>query len=194
MIQSELFPPVFPVGLSYREDFLSIEEEEALLAAVRTLPLQEAAYKQFTARRRTFSYGSSYDFSANRSVPAPELAPFLHPLRTRVAEWCGLPAESFVQALIAEYPPGAQLGWHRDVPEFEAIAGISLLARCRLRLRQYPLEPARRKDVIVFDLAPRSAYVLLGDARWRWQHSIPPVKALRYSITLRTVRTGTRVR
>lgn len=194
MTQGELFPPLLPAGLGYREDFLSMEEEQALLSTVRSLPLQQAEYKQFTARRRTLSYGSSYDFSANRSMPAPELPSFLHPLRSRVAQWCGVPAESFVQALIAEYRPGTPLGWHRDVPEFETIAGVSLLAACRMRLRPYPWEPARRKDIVVLDLAPRSAYILRGDARWRWQHSVPPVKTLRYSITLRTIRVGTRVR
>jgi DNA oxidative demethylase len=37
-------------------------------------------------------------------------------------------------------------------------------------------------------LEPRSAYVLSGPARDSWQHAIPPTKALRYSITFRTVK------
>jgi alkylated DNA repair dioxygenase AlkB len=30
--------------------------------------------------------------------------------------------------------------------------------------------------------------VLAGEARWKWQHSIPPTKEERYSITFRTLR------
>jgi alkylated DNA repair protein (DNA oxidative demethylase) len=38
------------------------------------------------------------------------------------------------------------------------------------------------------ELAPRSAYVLAGAARSNWQHSIPPVPDLRFSITFRQLR------
>jgi hypothetical protein len=34
-------------------------------------------------------------------------------------------------------------------------------------------------------LQPRSAYLLRDAARWEWQHSVPPVDALRYSVTFR---------
>lgn len=191
MNQFELFPAQLPAGLAYCDNFLSPVEERALLSILQTLPLEEAQYKQFTARRRTLSYGSTYDFSTNRSRPAPEIPSFLHALRSRVAQWCELPPESFAHALIAEYRPGTPLGWHRDVPEFEVIAGVSVLGASRMRLRPYPWRPERRKDIVGLSLPARSAYILRGDARWKWQHSIPPVKELRYSITLRTMRVGT---
>ena len=38
------------------------------------------------------------------------------------------------------------------------------------------------------DLEPRSGYDLAGEARTAWQHHLPPAKALRYSITFRTLR------
>jgi DNA oxidative demethylase len=37
-------------------------------------------------------------------------------------------------------------------------------------------------------LEPGSAYALTGQARWSWQHSIPPIPALRYSVTFRSLR------
>lgn len=188
MKQTDLFPLPVPEGFAYRDDFLSADEEQALLQIAQTLPLREAQYKEFTARRRTFSYGSSYDFATNESLAAPPIPDFLHPLRERIAAWAGVRAEAFEQALIAEYRPGTPLGWHRDVPEFELVAGISLLGACRMRFRPYPWTPARRKESLALDLAPRSAYLLRGPARWGWQHSVPPVKQLRYSITLRTRR------
>jgi alkylated DNA repair dioxygenase AlkB len=177
-----------PEGFRYRADFLTPEEEAALLAAIAQLPLQEAQYKQFTAKRRIVSYGASYDFSANELKPAGPVPDFLHPIRERIAQWTSIPAEAYSHALIAEYSPGTQLGWHRDVPEFEAIAGISLAGGCRMRLRPYPPQKGRRDLTIPFDLEPRSAYSIVGYARWRWQHAISPTKELRYSMTFRTRR------
>ena len=132
------------------------------------------------------SYGFDYDFSYNTVHPAPPIADFLQPTRTRAAAWLGVAADDMRHALIAEYPPGTALGWHRDVPNFDLVCGISLAAPCRLRFRPFPPKPDR-KSVRSLELSPRSAYVLRADARWRWQHSIPPTKALRYSITFRTM-------
>jgi alkylated DNA repair dioxygenase AlkB len=117
------------------------------------------------------------------------LPDFLLPLREKAAAWAGVPHETFVHALVSEYRPGTQLGWHRDVPNFELIVGVSLGAPCRMRLRPYrPGERNLKEDVIAIDLVPRSAYLMRGAARWQWQHSIPPTKELRYSITFRTGR------
>jgi len=97
-------------------------------------------------------------------------------------------------ALINEYRPGAPIGWHRDAPQYDIVAGVSLLSSCRMRLRPYasPSEAAksgiRRHTTHELELTPRSAYVMSGDARSRYEHSIPAVTALRYSITFRTLR------
>jgi alkylated DNA repair dioxygenase AlkB len=190
-MQAELFtvPPLLPAGFVYVADFLTVAEEDGLLEVIGALPFEEAKYKQYTARRRTVSYGSQYDFSANRMQSAPPLPPFLFPLRRRLATWVGVAPERFVHALVSEYRPGVPLGWHRDVPEFDLIVGVSLGGRCRMRLRPYrPGGENRRQDVLVLELEPRSAYVIGDEARWGWQHSIAPTKELRYSITLRTAR------
>lgn len=190
-MQPDLFaaPPRLPEGFVYEPEFLDSEEERALLDVIRTLPFEEAKYKQYTARRRTVSYGSQYDFSENRVLAAPPVPECLFPLRARVAAWVGFAPERFVHALVSEYRPGVPLGWHRDVPQFDVIAGVSLGGRCRMRLRPYrPGGENRREDVRVLELEPRSAYSIRGEARWGWQHSIAPTKELRYSITLRTAR------
>ena len=192
--QASLFEPVLPPGLIYRADFLEREEEQALLGHIRALPLREAQYRQYTARRRTVNYGFSYDFQHLEAKPAPPIPEFLGPLRVRAAQWAGVASEDFVQALVAEYTPRTPLGWHRDVPNFELIVGISLAGAARIRFRPYPWKPERRKDVFALELEPRSAYILRDEARWGWQHSVPPTKELRYSITFRTARTGGTVR
>ena len=185
MTQRQLFSVPLPFGLSYRTNFISPREEAELIDQIVQLPLQEAKYKQFTARRRIVSYGGTYDFSSNELIPAGPIPAFLHPLRERIATWAGVPASLFTHALIAEYKTGTPLGWHRDVPDFEIVAGISLGGVGRMRLRRYPHVKGRR-ETLSLDLEPRSAYLLRGEARWGWQHSIPATKNLRYSITFRT--------
>jgi len=110
----------------------------------------------------------------------------LHPPRARAAAWIGCSADDFTHALIAQYPPGSRLGWHRDVPDFELVVGISPVGACRMRFRHYP--PCFREKSIALESEPRSIYRLQDEARWEWQHSVPPMHALRYSITLRTLR------
>jgi alkylated DNA repair dioxygenase AlkB len=177
-------------GYVYEPEFLSEAEEAALTEKIQTLPLQEAEYKQFRAKRRIKSYGGRYDYSANRLLEAEPIAAFLHPLRERVANWTGRSAGHFAQALVAEYAPGTQLGWHRDVPNFELVVGISFGSACRMRFRRYP--PGPREPSIAVELAPRSIYRLEDEARWNWQHRIPPTPGLRYSITFRTLRDAPR--
>jgi alkylated DNA repair dioxygenase AlkB len=193
MIQNAAFPIAADSvvrGYVYEPEFLSQAEEAALMEKIQALPLQQAEYKQFRAKRRIKSYGGRYDYSANRLLEAEPIAAFLHPLRERVADWAGRPAEHFAQALVAEYAPGTQLGWHRDVPDFELVVGVSLGSACRMRFRRYPPRPRERS--IAAELAPRSIYRLEGAARWEWQHRIPPTPGLRYSITFRTQRDAQR--
>ena len=181
-----------PEGMRYQCDLISSFEERALLECIGGLPFHAAEYKEWHARRRIVSYGGRYDFTTNRLTPAEPIAVFLHPLRARIASWSGIPAERFNHALIAEYSPGTQLGWHRDVADFETIVGVSLAGVGRMRLRPYPPAKGRSRAAMAIDLAPRSAYVLAGAARWKWQHAISPTKALRYSITFRTTSAGSR--
>jgi alkylated DNA repair dioxygenase AlkB len=192
MLQTDLFAaaPKLPAGMLYRPDFISSDGEKELLAAIRLLPLTEAKYRQYTARRRTVSYGAGYDFTHQQTTPAPPLPGFLDALRARAAAWAGVAPTDFVHALIAEYQPGTPLGWHRDVPDYEVIVGVSLAGATRMRFRPYPWTSLRKKEVFALLLEPRSAYILRDAARWQWQHSVPPVKVLRYSITFRTRRNG----
>ena len=186
--QADLFSPnqSLPEGFRYDDLFLHADEEAALATHLAVLPLQQAQYKEWSARRRIVSYGGSYDFRRHELLPAQPMPEFLLCLRTKAAGWAGIPAEQIDHALVAEYRPGTQLGWHRDVSEFALVIGISLLGAARMRLRRYPHIVGRRG--LSIDLAPRSIYSLRGEARWNWQHAISPTKALRYSITFRTLR------
>ena len=188
--QAELFGDALalPEGFALRPDFITPVEERILLDAIAGLKLEEAKYKQYTARRRIAYFGYGYDFVSNRLGEAPAAPAFLAPVRAKVAAWMEVAPEALEQALITEYRPGTPLGWHRDAPDFGRVAGVSLGGWARMRLRKYPRGD---DEPISLDLAPRSAYQMNGAARWRWQHAIPPTRELRYSITFRTLRGGT---
>ena len=149
-----------------------------LLGEIARLPFEEARYRDYTAKRRIVHWGPE--------TAKPE---FLQPLIGRIAEWLGVGAAHLKQVLINEYRVGTPLGWHRDSPEYNLVAGVSLGAPCRMRLRPFPPQPGgpTKAPILSLELAPRSAYQLCGDVRWRWQHSVPATKALRYSITFRTL-------
>jgi alkylated DNA repair dioxygenase AlkB len=178
----------WPDGFRYTEAFLSTADEAALLTEIARLPFANARYKEWTANRRVMSYGGRYDFSANELKPAGPVPPFLHDLRAAAAQFVGVRSDELTHALVAEYRAGTQLGWHRDVPEFELVVGVSLLASARMRLRRYPHVVGRGNRSLAIDLAPRSAYSLRGEARSSWQHAISPTPGLRYSITFRSLR------
>jgi alkylated DNA repair dioxygenase AlkB len=183
-------PGPLPEGAVYQPDFLDPGEEQGLIELIGTLPLTHATYKAYTARRRVISFGGSFDYDANRLRPGEPLIEALHPLRARVAAWMGVAPEALAHVLVAEYAPGTPLGWHRDVPDFEDVAGVSLGADAVLRFRPWPPTAPKREDVLKLVVQQRSIYALRGPARWAWQHSVAPVAALRWSITFRTRREG----
>ncbi|MES2977469.1 MAG: alpha-ketoglutarate-dependent dioxygenase AlkB [Pseudomonadota bacterium] len=190
-LQPDLFggsSEALPEGLRYEPEFLSRSEEAQLVELIRTLPLEAARYKAYTARRRVLSFGGSFDYDTNRLMPAQALHPGLLHLRQRVADWMGVVPKALVHALLAEYSPGTPLGWHRDVPDFERVAGVSLGSEAVIRWRRYPPHEPRRAGIVRLVVAPRSIYELQGPARWDWQHSVAPTTAMRWSITFRTAR------
>jgi alkylated DNA repair dioxygenase AlkB len=189
--QGALFDaPDLPHGLVYRPDFLTTAEESALLASIRDLPFREATYQKYLARRRIVMFGSEHDEQYDRWTPASTVPPWLEALQAKVAHWVDVAPAAFVHALVTEYRPGTPIGWHRDAPHYGFVVGISLASACRMRFR--PLDDSDRRRTVAIDLEARSAYVMQRTIRWGWQHSIPPTRALRYSVTLRTRADGVR--
>ena len=176
-----------PEGLVYREDFVTEEEERELLRLLDELDFRELTMRGQTARRTVRHFGYDYDYDAyGRITPADPLPEPLVWLRDRCAELAALEPDALAQTLVSRYPAGAGIGWHRDAPMFGAkVVGVSLLSPSRMRFQRRVGEV---RHLYELELAPRSAYVLGGKARSAWQHTIPPTKSLRYSITFRTVR------
>ena len=174
-----------PPGFLYHADLLSAAEEDALLIDVRQLAFGPVEMRGQVARRRTVHFGWVYGYESWRIEPGPPIPTTLLPLRSRVAALAELEPDALVEVLVTEYPPGAGIGWHRDAPQFGTVIGVSLLSASRMRFQRGAGSTRRTASAT---LAPRSAYVLDGEARWQWQHSLPPVRALRYSVTFRTLK------
>src|SRR5256885_1786263 len=179
-----LFDAPIIVGLGYRADFIGEAEERALLGWLTAFDLAPFRFHGWLGNRRTQRFGWRYDFddaSFHRTEPIPD---WLHPLREKAAAFAGMASDDFVQALIARYDPGAGIGWHRDRDVFEKVVGIWLSTPTTLRFRQRTRDGFRRAQL---DVEPRSAYLLSGEARWDWEHSIVPGGRLRFSLTFRTL-------
>jgi DNA oxidative demethylase len=177
---------VKPEGLVYREDFVSADEERDLLEALEALDFRSITMHGQTARRTVRHFGLGYDYGTGGVRPEDPLPAELEWLRARSAELIEREPEDLVQILLSRYPPGAGIGWHRDAPKFGSrIAGVSLGAPARMRFQR---TVGGERETAAVELAPRSAYVLSGKARWSWQHSLPATKELRHSITFRTLK------
>ena len=177
-----------PPGLQFVPDFLSQAEADAVLELVATLTLVEARYKDYTAKRRVASFGGQFDYTALQLRDGPPIPETFAPLTEKVARSLGVAPDLFRHILVAEYRPGTPLGWHRDVPDFESIVGVSLLGTATMKFRPYPHTVGQRTKVLQLELPPRSLYVIEGDTRWHWQHSVAATHEQRFSVTLRTRR------
>lgn len=182
--QRDLFAtePALPQGFLYREDVLSATEEAQCIRAFATLPFKPFEFHGHLGNRRIVSFGWRYDYSRRALREAAGMPEFLDLLRAKAADFAGLAPASLQQALVTEYAPGAGIGWHRDKAMFEDVMAFSFVSPCTLRFRRKADASWERRSLTI---APRSIYLLRGAARSEWYHSIPPLSALRYSVTLR---------
>ena len=184
MSQTDLFSEPVIAGLDYRSDFITQAEHDCLVTELSKLDLAPFRFHGWLGNRKTQTFGWRYDFDDASFAPAEPIPQWLHPLRDEAAAFAGLAAEDFAHVLLARYDPGAGIGWHRDRPQFEQVVGISLAAPATMRFRQRTAGGFRRATV---HLEPGSAYLLSGEVRWDWEHSIAPGDSLRFSITFRSL-------
>jgi DNA oxidative demethylase len=181
---SLLFDTPLIEGLRYEEAVIGEAEERALIVRMESLELAPFRFHGFIGNRRTQSFGWRYDFDDASFTEAEPIPDWIEPIRARAAAFAGLQPSDFVHVLLARYDPGAGIGWHRDRDVFNQVVGISLNSPATLRFRQRTANGFRRANLQV---APRSAYLLAGEARRDWEHSIAPGDALRFSITFRAL-------
>ena len=184
--QQSLFAddPIRPAGLSYWPDFVAARTEQQLIDGIRALPLQPFQFGAYEGKRKVASFGFRYDYTSRRLEAAEPVPEWLRDMAGRVEHAQRLGAGSIQHVLCTAYEVGAGIGWHRDKPQFDLVFGLSLGARCRFRFRR---KSGVRWMRFTLDAEPRSLYLMTGEARHIWEHSIPPVEQPRYSITFRTM-------
>lgn len=186
-MQPELFGKPIITGFLYREELFSAVEEAAFVRAFERLQFQPFEFHGHLGNRRIVSFGYRYDYGGRRLETGPAMPDFLKTLKEVAAAFSSLSVASLAQALITEYAPGAGIGWHRDKPMFRNVVSLSFRSSCRMRFRRRAGDSWQRQNRAI---APRSGYRLSGEARRTWEHSIPAVESLRYSVTFRDFEPG----
>ena len=181
---SMLFDAPLIDGLRYADALIGPGEEEQLIERMLATDLEPFRFHGWLGNRKTRSFGWRYDFDDASFAPAEPIPGWLLPLRETAAAFAGLQPDDFIHVLLARYDPGAGIGWHRDRDVFDQVVGISLAAPATLRFRRRRGDGFDRAKL---DVTPRSGYLLSGEARWDWEHSIVPGSDLRFSITFRAL-------
>jgi alkylated DNA repair dioxygenase AlkB len=179
-------------GLSSYGEFVSPEEEQALIAAVDAGPWLTSL------RRRVQHYGYRYDYKArtvSRDMYLGDLPSWAGALVARLCT-LGAFAGSPDQLIVNEYLPGQGIAPHIDcVPCFgPTIASLGLGSSCLMEFSR----PTTGGAASLF-FAPRTLLVLGDEARYHWRHAIRArrsdrwegivhPRARRISLTFRTVR------
>ena len=181
---SLLFDTPLIAGLRYEEALIGEADERALIDKLTAADLSPFRFHGWFGNRKTQSFGWRYDFEDASFTPAEPIPDWLEPLRGKAADFARLQPEDFVHVLLARYDPQAGIGWHRDRDVFDKVVGISLGTPATLRFRRRTPSGFQRANL---EVMPRSAYLLAGEARHDWEHSIHPGQSLRFSITFRTL-------
>lgn len=179
-----------PQGFQYFPDFITIEEEEDLISLISATGLHSFQFQGYEAKRKVASFGYDWNFNSRTLLKGKDIPQSLTPFIEKVSHHLQLPEEEFAEVLFTEYPAGSLINWHRDAPPFNLIAGLSLFSDCVFRLRPFEKPLRGRRSVLSLPVKRRSLYVLEGISRNDWEHSIAALPKMRYSVTLRTLRTG----
>jgi hypothetical protein len=186
-IGGDLFGMPVIEGFSYVPDIFSPSEEAGFVRRFEALPFQPFQFFGHLGNRRIVSYGFRYDYSQHALLPASPMPEFILALRNIASTFSRIPVHRFQHALVTEYAAGAGIGWHKDRPVFQDVVALSFVSPCVLRFRRRSETGWFRQSV---GIAQRSGYLLQGEAREVWQHSILPMSVPRYSVTFRTFRGG----
>lgn len=149
-------------GLRYLPDFITAEEERALVEIIDQQPWLN------DLKRRVQHYGYKYDYKARAVTADSYLGPlpdWLMPITKK------LPFKPD-QAIVNEYLPGQGISAHVDcVPCFgDTIASLSLGSGAVMQFTK-----GQEKHELY--LEPRSLIILSGPARYEWTHTIPARKS-----------------
>jgi alkylated DNA repair dioxygenase AlkB len=163
-------------------DAVTPAEEKDLIALIEASGLSYPTYDAGN-RRSSTSYGWKYDYSSDRFVPCPPMHQGFRRIAETAAAFAGVEPEDLAECLLNRYEPGAIIQSHLDKPVWDHVIGISLGTRVTMNFRRKVDGLYEYADA---ELPPRSMYLLADDARYVFEHSLPPMEGTRWSITFRT--------
>jgi alkylated DNA repair protein alkB family protein 8 len=160
-------------GLSFVEDFISPDEETAILAEIPRPPWAKGQKE----RNSIFRFGEKRVYTNHFvSSVVPEA---LAKAAAQIHQRGFLPAVPRC-VTVNQYYPGQIIKPHYDAPNCgPSILVLSLLAPATMRFYRDGF------DTRAFELPPRSLSVMTGESRYLWMHAVDPVEAERYSIVFR---------
>jgi alkylated DNA repair dioxygenase AlkB len=170
-------------GFGLARDAITPEEEARLIALIedcnpRSYPGDELG------GLRAISFGWSYDLATGAFSPSAPIPEGFLQVRAIAARFAGLQPEELVQCLLNRYERGAEIPWHCDKPIWDDVIGVSLGGATTMRFRKPSNGAYEHAEAW---LEPRSIYLMRGEVRSLFDHSIPPMTERRWSITLRTL-------
>ena len=132
MTQTDLFAEPLLAGVEYRPDFISRDEEAALIAQLNAMELAPFRFQGWTGNRKTQSFGWSYDFDDASFSPTEPIPEWLEPLRDKAAAFAGVAPDEIAHALLARYDPGARPGGMAVTDFFSAVRRLASNPRARV--------------------------------------------------------------
>jgi alkylated DNA repair dioxygenase AlkB len=121
-----------PPGFRFQEEFISSDDERALLDGLHGVTFDTFEMRGVVARRRVAFFGESYDRAHGRTV-----AGLPWPLRRKIAEWRSCPSAPSRWHSSTSTGRARRLGGIATHPNTTSVAGVSLLSACRMRFRPY---------------------------------------------------------
>lgn len=179
----EISEPALPLGFKLAQEVISREKEATLIELIDSSGLEYTPYDPGN-RRASTSYGWKYDHSTDEFRPCPAIPDGFKSLRDQAARFAGIDPGSIAECLLNRYEPGAIIQWHHDKPVWEYVIGVSLGSPVTMALRK---KSSSAYEYAEANLQPRSMYLLSGEARHVFQHSLPPAAETRWSITFRSL-------
>ncbi|XP_063300987.1 alkylated DNA repair protein alkB homolog 8 isoform X1 [Pelobates fuscus] len=169
----EVLPPALPPGLVIVDEFVTAEEELAMLEGVDWM--SDIANKKSLKHRRVKHYGYEFRYDNNNVDKDQPLPGGLPGFCTSVVERClqqGLIKHKPDQLTVNQYEPGQGIPPHIDTHSaFEdEIISISLGSEIVMEFK-HPND----SNVQVM-LPQRSLLVMSGESRYLWTHGITPRK------------------
>lgn len=121
-------------------------------------------------------YGYRYDyFKQNVAIKCEDIPSFLIPLKDLLTRICLnqniiSPEYNFNQCIVNNYNAKQGISEHIDIDKFGSVIGCFTIGTGAI------MKFTRKDELVELYVEPNSLYIMSGDARYVWKHSMPAKK------------------